>query len=140
MQLRNSYGFEMTVPRYAQTRSRFHDTREATMLLQVKGKNIDVAQSLHDYLERKLSTIDRRLPDDTQIDVVFSNEKNPSISAHDVIEATIYAKGTTLHATEATDDFRTTIDRLTETLERQVAKYAEKRKLEPRRHAPHNGV
>ncbi len=110
------------------------------MLLQVKGKNIDVAQSLRDYLARKLSTIDRRLPDETQIEVVFWNEKNPSISEHDVVEGTIYAKGTTLHATEASDDFRTSIDRLTETLERQVAKYAEKRKIEPRRHVPHNGA
>ena len=53
-------------------------------------------------------------------------------------EGTICTKGPTLRAREATSDIRASIDQLVANLERQVKRYREKRKEEPRRHAPHH--
>ena len=55
-------------------------------------------------------------------------------------EATVFAKGQTLRATESTSDMRASIDRLVDNLERQVVGYREKRRLERRRRTEHHGV
>jgi putative sigma-54 modulation protein len=109
------------------------------MRLQVKGKNVQVTPSIRDYAERKLSKLDRQLADQTQVEVELSEQKNPSIADSAVAEATIFTKGPTLRAREATPDMKASIDRLVAKLERQVKRYRELRRVEPRRHAEHNG-
>ena len=69
----------------------------------------------------------------------MSEQKNPSIAARAVAEATIFTKGPTLRAREASPDIRASIDQLVTNLERQVKRYREKRHEEPRRRAQHNG-
>jgi putative sigma-54 modulation protein len=108
------------------------------MRLQVKGKNVQVTPSIRDYAERKLSKLDRQLADQTQVEVELSEQKNPSIADSAVAEATIFTKGPTLRAREATPDMKASIDRLVAKLERQVKRYRELRRVEPRRHAEHN--
>ena len=56
-------------------------TKEATMRLQVKGKNVEVTPSIREYAERKLAKLDeaaRRA--ETQVEVELSEQKNPSIA------------------------------------------------------------
>jgi putative sigma-54 modulation protein len=98
------------------------------MRLQVKGKNLDVSDSIRSYAEEKLKKLERQLADPTQIELELSVEKNPSISANNVAEATIWTKGPTLRAREASADMRASIDQLVDKLERQVTRYREKRR------------
>jgi putative sigma-54 modulation protein len=107
--------------------------------LQVKGKNVEVTPSLRDYAETKLRKLDKQLAEPTQVELELWEEKNPSIQANHIAEATIFTKGTTLRAREASPDMRASIDQLAENLERQVKRYREKRTEEPRRRAYHNG-
>jgi putative sigma-54 modulation protein len=109
------------------------------MRLQVKGKNVEVSPSIREYAERKLAKLDKQLAEQTQVEVELSEQKNPSIPASHVAEATVFAKGTTLRAREASPDMKASIDQLVAKLERQVKKYRERRIVEPRRHAAHNG-
>jgi putative sigma-54 modulation protein len=109
------------------------------MRLQVKGKNVEITPSLRRYVETKLAKLDKQLADQTQVELELSEEKNPSIQANQVAEATIFTKGPTLRAREATGEIRASIDRLVENLERQVKRYREKRTQEPRRRVPHHG-
>ena len=109
------------------------------MRLQVKGKNVEVTPSIRDYAERKLSKLAKQLAEQTQVEVELSEQKNPSIADCAVAEATIFTKGPTLRAREATPDMKASIDQLVDKLERQVKRYRELRRLEPRRHAEHNG-
>jgi putative sigma-54 modulation protein len=109
------------------------------MRLQVKGKNVEISPSIREYAERKLSKLEKQLADQTQVEVELSEQKNPSISQSHIAEATIFAKGTTLRAREASPDMKASIDQLAEKLERQVKRYRERRIVEPRRHAPHHG-
>jgi putative sigma-54 modulation protein len=109
------------------------------MRLQVKGKNVEVSPSIRDYAERKLAKLDKQLAEQTQVEVELSEQRNPSIAASHVAEATIFKKGPTLRAREASPDMKAAIDQLVEKLARQVKRYREMRRVEPRRHAPHNG-
>jgi putative sigma-54 modulation protein len=104
--------------------------------LQVKGRNVEVSDSIRSYAEEKLRKLERQLHDLTLVELELAVERNPSISANQVAEATIWTKGPVLRAREATSDMRASIDALTEKLLRQVKHYNDKRS---RRSARGNG-
>ena len=104
------------------------------MELHVKGKNLEVSDAIRSYAERKLSKLDKQVSKLARIEVELAVEKNPSISENQVAEATVWLKGHTLRAREATRDMKASIDELTEKLLRQVRddgdKKASKRKVD----------
>ena len=113
------------------------------MRLQVKGKNVEVSDSIRAYAEEKLGRLERQLADPTRVELELAVEKNPSIADNHVAEATIWTKGPVLRAKEASTDMRASIDLLADKLERQVTKYREKRQRKNHRgngHAPEAGV
>ncbi len=91
------------------------------MQLHVKGKNLEVNDSVRRYAERKFRKLDRQLADTTRVEVELAVERNPSIAESQVAEATVWLKGRTLRAREASRDMRAAIDELTEKLVRQVS-------------------
>ena len=97
------------------------------MRLQVKGKNVEVSDSIRRYAEEKLSKLDRQLHALTQVELELCVERNPSISDNQVAEATVWTKGPTLRAREASTDMKASIDQLTDKLLRQVEHYRAKR-------------
>ena len=54
-------------------------------------------------------------------------ERNPSVAANQVAEATVWLKGHTLRAREATRDMKASIDELTEKLVRQIREDRDKK-------------
>ena len=107
------------------------------MRLQVKGKNHEVSDSIRRYAEEKLGKLDRQLHELTQVELELFVEKNPSISANQVAEATVWTKGPTLRAREASADMKASIDQLTEKLLKQIEHYRAKRR---RRQARGDGI
>src|SRR3954464_2091273 len=105
------------------------------MRLQVKGKNLEVSPSIREYAERKLAKLGKQLAEQTQVEVELSEQRNPSIAASQVAEATVFTKGPVLRAREASSDMKASIDQLVAKLERQAKRYREKRRVAPRRHA-----
>jgi putative sigma-54 modulation protein len=97
------------------------------MRLQVRGKNVEVSEAIREYAEEKLGRLERQLADPTRVELELAVEKNPSIAANHVAEATIWTKGPVLRAKEASSDMRASIDLLVDKLERQVSRYREKR-------------
>jgi len=97
------------------------------MRLQVKGRNVEVGDSLRRYAEEKLGRLERQLADPVQVELELSLEHNPSIAANHIAEATIWTKGPTLRAQERSIAFESSIDQLVDKLERQVKRYREKR-------------
>ncbi len=104
------------------------------MQLNVKGKNLEVSDSIRSYVERKLGKLSRQLSDLAEVDVELAVEKNPRIAENQVAEATVRVKGHTLHAHESSVDMKTSIDALTQKLLRQVKTERDKKTLERRRH------
>jgi len=107
------------------------------MRLHVKGKNHEVSDSIRRYAEEKLGKLDRQLHELTQVELELCVEKNPSISANQVAEATVWTKGPTLRAREASTDMKASIDQLTDKLRRQIEHYRAKRS---RRQSRGNGI
>ena len=90
------------------------------MELSVKGKNLEVSDSIRKYAERKIGKLDKHVSKLARVELELAVEKNPSISENQVAEATVWLKGHTLRAREATRDMRASIDELSAKLLRQV--------------------
>ena len=110
------------------------------MQVEVKGKNLDVSDSIRSYAEQKLEKLRKQLAEETIVHLELAVEKNPKIQESQVAEATIFVKGDVLRARDATRDMKQSIDGLSEKLVRELKRYREKRREEPRRRAEHNGV
>ena len=90
------------------------------MQLQIKGKNLEVSETIRRYAERKLAKLDRLVHEGTRVEIELAVEKNPSVAENQVAEATVKLKGHTLRAREVSRDMKASIDELTEKLMRQV--------------------
>jgi putative sigma-54 modulation protein len=107
------------------------------MELHVKGKNLEVSDAIRSYAERKMSKLDKQMSKLARVEVELTVEKNPSIAENQVAEATVWLKGHTLRAREATRDMKASIDELSEKLLRQV-KEERNRKASKRRIDKHS--
>jgi putative sigma-54 modulation protein len=110
------------------------------MRLRIKGRHVELSQSVRDYAEAKLQKLDKQLAEPTQVELELWEEHNPSIAAHHVAEATIWTKGPILRAREASADHRASIDQLVDKLERQVKRYRDKRRSRRDRQLPEAGI
>jgi putative sigma-54 modulation protein len=102
--------------------------------LQVKGKNVEVSDSLKSYAQEKLGKLDKHLNSATRLELELAVERNPSISENQIAEATVWTKGPILRARESSPDMRASIDQLVAKLERQASRYRQKRRRHGRNH------
>ncbi|MDX1487495.1 MAG: ribosome-associated translation inhibitor RaiA [Acidiferrobacterales bacterium] len=91
------------------------------MQITVSGQQMLITEPLRSYASEKLARIQRRFDHVTTTNVVLHVEKNRHKA-----EATIYAKGVTLHADAEGDSMYAAIDFLADKLDRQVLKHKEK--------------
>jgi putative sigma-54 modulation protein len=94
--------------------------------LTVKGRNLVVTEAINAYAEGKIGRLGKYLAAGSRCELELWTEKNPSISANQVVEATIFTKGPVIRAREASPDIYASIDLVFEKLERQVKKYRRK--------------
>ena len=108
------------------------------MQLKLTARHDNPSDATRRYAEAKLSKLDRRLHELTLVEVTFSRERNPSIADDHVVDAVIHAKGPDLVAREAAPTYEAAVDKLLDKLQRQIARYRDKRTVEKRR--GQNGV
>jgi len=82
------------------------------------GKHLEVTPSLRDYAEAKLSKLERFFDHVKEVRVVESILRNQQI-----VEVTLVADGTTIRAEERSSDMYTSLDLVTDKLERQLKRY-----------------
>jgi putative sigma-54 modulation protein len=111
------------------------DSVEAVRL-QVKGRNVDVSESLKAYAQQKLSKLDKHVGSSARLELELAVERNPSISQNQIAEATIWTKGPVLRARETSSDMRASIDQLVDKLERQARRYRDRRRRGSSREQP----
>ena len=63
------------------------------MQLHVKGKNLEVSDSIRSYAERKLAKLDRQLSPLAEVEVELAVERNPSIAESQVALQTEVRQG-----------------------------------------------
>lgn len=93
------------------------------MDIQITGKNLDISQSVRDYINKKLGKINRYLPNILVFEVVASEEKTRSPEQRFIAQVTINNKGTLLRGEERGQDIHTAIDKVAEIMDRQVEHY-----------------
>lgn len=92
------------------------------MQVTVKGKNLDVPAHIRDEAVAKLSKVRNIFDRFIDMEIVFSEDKNPRIEDSVHCEVILHAKGRYLRATGAAPDPLTAIDRAEAKLARQVRK------------------
>jgi putative sigma-54 modulation protein len=97
------------------------------MQLLIKGKNLEVSDSIRTYAERKLSKLNRLTHPATRVELELAVEKNPSVAAHEIAEVTVWLKGRTLRCKEAARDMKAAIDEVTDKLQRELTELRDKR-------------
>lgn len=86
------------------------------MKLKVTGKELMITEALNDYVEKKLSRIEKYF-DDLEADVTLRTEKNEQIA-----EMNVYANGESYRAVTEDKDLYASIDKDIDILEGQIRK------------------
>jgi putative sigma-54 modulation protein len=96
--------------------------------IEIRGRNLEVTDELRRHVEKRFARIGRQVADEAQLDVELREERNPAIAERYVAEATLYLKGVTLRAREATPEMIHSIHAVAEDMRRQVKRHREKRR------------
>lgn len=91
------------------------------MQITVSGHQVEITEPLRSYAAEKIGRIQKHFDHVTNTNVVLHVQKN----LHKA-EATIRARGATLHADAEGADMYAAIDRLADKLDRQMLKHKEK--------------
>lgn len=103
------------------------------MQIEVKGRNIPVTDELRKRVQRKFAKVGRQVSPLARLEVELFEEPNPAISDSEIAEATLYLKGVTLRAREASTGIEHSINLVAEDTARQVKRHREKRRARPKR-------
>ncbi|WEK53875.1 MAG: ribosome-associated translation inhibitor RaiA [Candidatus Cohnella colombiensis] len=90
------------------------------MKYNIRGQRMEVTDALRDYVEKKLSRLERyfETPPQSDVNVTLSVTKG-----HQAVEVTIPLKGLLLRAEEKREDMYASIDFVVDKLERQIRKH-----------------
>ena len=98
------------------------------MRIEVRGRNTEVTEELRDAIEKRFARVGRQVSDLATLEVELTEERNPSISDSQIAEATLFLKGATLRAREASPEMLHSIHEVAEDIRRQVKRDREKRR------------
>ena len=102
------------------------------MRIDVRGRNVEVTDELREAVTSRFKRVGKQVSELATLEVELQQERNPRISDSMVAEATLYLKGVTLRAKEASPDMLHSIHELAEDIRRQVKKHREKRRARER--------
>jgi len=90
------------------------------MKYNIRGQRLEVTDALREYVEKKLSRLERyfEAPPQSDVNVTLSVTKG-----HQAVEVTIPLPGALLRAEEKRDDMYASIDFVVDKLERQIRKH-----------------
>jgi putative sigma-54 modulation protein len=98
------------------------------MRIAVKGRNVAVTDELRERVEKRFQKIARQVSDLARMEVELKEERNPAIKDSQVAEATLYLKGVTLRARNASTSMGHAINEVADDLARQVKRHRDKRR------------
>jgi putative sigma-54 modulation protein len=98
------------------------------MRIEVKGRNFAVTDELRELVARRFEKVDKQVSDLATLEVELSEERNRANPDQMVAEATLYLKGVTLRAENASRDIKHSINLIADELARQVKRHRDKRR------------
>jgi putative sigma-54 modulation protein len=105
------------------------------MQIDIKGRNVPVSDDLRRHAERRLDKVARQVSDLARLEIELSMEPNPRVSDCQVAEGTLYLKGRTLRARDASPDMLHSLNLMVDELARQVKRHRDKRRHRREAHA-----
>jgi len=113
------------------------------MRIEVKGRNVTIGDELRERIEKRFAKVARQVSPLARMEVELKEERNPSIRASQIAEATLYLKGVTLRARDASESMQHSVNLVADELGRQVKRHRDKRRrrretarVEPREATP----
>ena len=105
------------------------------MKLNVHGRNIEVTDWIHQYVEKKVERLERYLPQakEAKAELVYSETR--AAADRYTAQLTIWANGQILRAEESTGDIFASIDAIVDKMSRQIDRYKGRRFKNKRREA-----
>jgi putative sigma-54 modulation protein len=105
------------------------------MQIDIKGRNVPVTDELRMHAERRLGKVARQVSDLARLEIEIFRERNPRVSDKDVAECTLYLKGVTLRARDASPEMLHSLNLVVDELARQVKRHRDKRRHRREAHA-----
>jgi putative sigma-54 modulation protein len=105
------------------------------MQIAIKGRNVPVTDEIRTHAERRLSKIARQVSELAQLEIELYRERNPRVADRHVAEATLYLKGVTLRAQDASPEILRSLNLVCDELARQVKRHRDKRRHRREAHA-----
>jgi putative sigma-54 modulation protein len=98
------------------------------MQIDIKGRNVPVTDEIRGHAARRLSKIARQVSDLARLEIEIFKEPNPRVVDCQVAEATLYLKGVTLRARDASPEMLHSLNLIVDELARQVKRHRDKRR------------
>ncbi len=98
------------------------------MRIEVKGRNLQVTDELREVVARRFEKVSKQVSELATLEIELSEERNPANPDQMVAEATLYLKGVTLRAKNASKDAKHSINLVSDELARQVKRHRDKRR------------
>jgi len=105
------------------------------MQIDIKGRNVPVTDEIRERAERRFDKVARQVSDLARLEIEIFEEPNPSIAEREVVEATLYLKGVTLRARDASREMGHSLNLVVDELARQVKRHRDKRRHRREAHA-----
>jgi putative sigma-54 modulation protein len=105
------------------------------MQIVIKGRNVPVTDELRTHVERRLNKVARQVSDLAELEIEIFKEPNPRVANCQVAEATLYLKGVTLRARDASPEMIHSLNLMADELARQVKRHRDKLRHRREAHA-----
>lgn len=93
------------------------------MELQIFGKNMEISQTIQDYVQKKVGKLARYLPKLIEAKVEIYEEKTKSPQHRFTVQVTLNSKDTLLRGEEKGENVNVAIDAVADVLARQIKRY-----------------
>ena len=99
------------------------------MQIDIKARNgVIITEEVREYVARRFDKVSRQVPDFARLEIELSDEHNPAIAKHFVVDAVLYLKGVKLRASDTSFEMKHAIHEVSDELGRQVDKVHAKRR------------
>ena len=98
------------------------------MRIDIKGRNLPVSDDIREHVVKRFRKVSRQVSELAVLEVEQSVERNPAIADSQVAEVTLYLKGVTLRARDASRDMVHSINLVSDEIAVQVKRHRDKRR------------
>jgi len=93
------------------------------MQVLINGRNLQVTDTLREYIESKVSRLERYLSSIDEARVDLSRQKHKNLGDRHKVQLTLRSGGTILRAEDQSSDVRTSVDAVLDKMSRQIERY-----------------